>query len=772
MCLLELVATNAKLRCHLFLLGLVAFFLSPLLRTGYFCDDVVQSILPGVFKIEGYSLHEYIWIIIIDSIKGGRFYPLQMVETASWFILAQTPVVHKAMVVAGVVSNVGLFALLVRRISKSAAFAAFAVCLVFPLFQLRTSFDPILAFFGLLQALTAGLFISLLALQIYLETGRARWMVLSVASHVCVLLLYEFTYVFFIVHLVLIGYARRAWSARVLTSLPFAVPSVLGVLASAVLRRLFVSDVGPLVELNRINKNPVEYLSTLASQTSSAFPLSYYLADPASLYPRAWDLVSVVRFLATAGGVTVFIGTLAACLACLRHLPSEADEHPPVGRIRLMALLGLLLGVLPAALISFSVRHQKIIRPGIPYTPIYLQYFGAGLLLAVGAWSLLSATRPGGSLRRRARIAMAILVAVIAGLTYRANTVVVDVLEIPRCSPRYNPVVGNMLGCLNPHRWNLETALHAGLLDNVPEHSVVLLSNGYPGWHDEAHSRYFYAMHCGKVLETVPMTPVKWLCWFHAKAGNTPSKPATPTPTYLVRDVCLGKESGYVVLSPEPARDGEGRPQPPEPRESREIRFFVRHPSLFRVGGDPAVMLVGRTVSPTGGADGSLKKFQGSDLSLVRSGRDWALFSLRGAAEAGRIDPNSLTPMIGPILASWCDGFDGLEVDAKRDTRRRWSDRRGVLVLHNVTGESLKVKVSMRLRSEGDAPLVLACGTSRSVINAGRRPVRFERELALAPGQNLVEIRPGGSPIRPYPEDNRALSFSMSDFKIRDVTRR
>ncbi len=685
---------------------------------------------------------------------------------------AQTPVVHKAMVVAGVVSNVGLFALLVRRISKSAAFATFAVCLVFPLFQFRTAFDPILAFFGLLQAITACLLISLLALQIYLETSRARWLVLSVASHVCGLLLYEFTYAFFLAHLVLIGYARRAWVARVLTSLPFVVPSVLGVLTSAVLRRLFVSEIGPLLELNRINQDPIDYLSTLASQTSSAFPLSYYLADPASLYPRAWDLVSVVTFLATAGGVTVFTGTLAACLVCLRHLPSEADEHPPVGRMRPMALLGLLLGVLPAALISFSVRHQKIIRPGIPYTPIYLQYFGAGLLLAVGAWSLLSATRPGGSLRRRACIAMAILVAVIAGLTYRTNTVLVDALEIPQCSPRYNPVVGNMLGCLNPHRWNLETALHAGLLDDVPEHSVVLLSNGYPGWHDEAHSRYFYAMHCGKVLETVPLTPVKWLCWFHAKAGNKPTKPATPTPTYLVRDVCLGKESGYVVLSSEPVRDGEGRPQPPKPRESREIRLFVKHPKLFQAGGDPALMLVGRMVSPTAGTEGALKKFKARELTLVRSGRDWALYSLRGATEAGRIDPNSLTPMIGPILASWCDGFHGPEVDAQRNTPQRWSERRGVLILHNVTGELLKVKVSMRLRSKGDAPLVLACGASRSVVNAGWKPVRFERELALAPGQNLVEIRSGGSPIRPYPNDHRALFFSVSDFKIRDVTRR
>jgi hypothetical protein len=278
-------------------------------------------------------------------------------------------------------------------------------------------------------------------------------------------------------------------------------------------------------------------------------------------------------------------------------------------------------------------------------------------------------------------------------------------------------------------------------------------------------------MHSGKVLETVPLTsPMKTFSWFHKKAGKTP-KPATPTLSYLVRDVCTGKKSGYVVLSQEPVRDGEERPQPAVPRESREIRLFVRHPRLFQAGGAPALRLVGRMVSPTARPDGPVQEFKGSALTLVRSGRDWALFSLRGGE--GRIDPTSLTPMIGPILTTWGDGFFGPEVDAADNTRWwRWSDRRGVLVLHNITGEFLKIKVSMWLRGEGDAPLLLACGASRSVVNARWTPVRIELELALAPGQNLVEIRSGGSPIKPYRGDHRTLFFAVSDFKVREVRKR
>jgi hypothetical protein len=654
----------------LLLLGLSAFFLSPLFRIGYFSDDAISSLLPGVLKVEGYTLPEYIGAITMHCIRGGRFYPLQMVVLNSWFYVVQTPAVHKAMVIAGVVLDLVLFFVLVRRVGKDAAFATFATCLVFPLFQFRAFFDPILSFFGLFQLIIAGVLASLLALQVYLDTNNTRWLVLSFAAYLAAMLMYELSYPLFLLHLVLIGYGRRAWGERVLASLPFIVVGGLGFLSSAVLRWLYVSDNSFLLEMNKINKDPLAFLATLARQTSSAFPLSYYFVNDAGLYPHVWDIGSVVKFMATAGGVTVLAGTLAACLASLRYLPTEADGRP-AGRITPLALLGLLLGVLPAVLISVSVRHQKMIRLGIGYTPVYLQYFGIGLLLATGAWSLLSAMSPGGSLRRRARIATAILVAVIAGLTYRANSVLVDALEKPQRSPGFNPVVGNAGACWNRQRQNLESALRAGLVENIPEHAVVHLANEYPGWYDRAHSRYFFAMYGTKVLETIPLTST-WGPgggWFLTKGGNRPSNPAPATALFLVRDVCLGKKAGYVVLSQDGTADRSRRPQPGEANGSGEIRLFVRHPKLFHDGPTPAFLLFGEAPASEMGVAGQRIVRRGGELTMVRSGRDWGLFSLR--SHEWNVDPKSFTLAFGAVSASWEAGLFGPEGGGQKSFDKR-----------------------------------------------------------------------------------------------------
>jgi hypothetical protein len=555
-------------------------------------------------------------------------------------------------------------------------------------------------------------------------------------------------------------------------SLPFIAAGGLGFLSTAVLRWVFLGDNPALLEQNRINKDPVAFLATLARQTSSAFPMSHYLVNPAGLFPRIWDVGSMIKFMATAGGLAVFAGTLAACLMSLGYLPTRAEERAggrpgPGGWKAELALIGLLLGVLPAVLISVSARHQAMIRPGIGYTPVYLQYFGVGLVLAVGAWSLLSMLSPGGTHRRRARMAMAILVAATAGLTYRANAVVVDTLEKPH---PYNPSTRATWGCWNQQRRNLESALRTGLLDEVPDHSVVLLANEYPGWHDHPHSRYFYAMHSGKLLETTPLASCSKgdYCWFLSKAGRKPHGPAMRPSTYLLRDVFQGEGDGYVVLSSDAARDGEGRPLPPGASGGGELRVYVRHPELFEEGRGPDLVITGQPPSPAGVAGGPRKVLTGRELTRIRSGRDWALFPL--PAEAGDLDPDTLAVASGPVSASWDDGF--YEPLVRRNEWRRWSDRRGVLTLNNATETPRKVKVSMLLGCKGKAPLLLAGGSIQTRVDAGSEPARFERQLTLAPGTNRVEIRSEGPPATPQAGDPRRLYFYVSKFKIEDLERK
>jgi hypothetical protein len=193
----------------LLLAGLAVFLLRPLLKTGYMYDDVTNSLLPGVLKVEGYTLPGCIWSVMKVSLYGGRFFPLVWVELFSLFHLVPDVVAYKAVVIAGVAGDVLLFYAFVRQVSKDQVFACFATCWLLPLFHFRGFPDPILAFSLLLQIVTAGVLTSLLALQIYLDTNRRRWLALSAASYAVVMMTYEITYTLFLIGCRLFGCSPR-----------------------------------------------------------------------------------------------------------------------------------------------------------------------------------------------------------------------------------------------------------------------------------------------------------------------------------------------------------------------------------------------------------------------------------------------------------------------------------------------------------------------------------------------------------------------------------
>ncbi len=191
-----------------------------MLRTGYLSDDAQQSLLPGMLKVEGYSLAEGIHLETQAYIPAGRFMPLHFAYMYSMFRATNGLFAYKAYIVAVMLLDLVLFFLLVRRVAKNEAFATFATCLVLASLQVRAFFDPMLSFFGMLPLAVAGVLSSLLFLQIYLETDRRRWLALSVFPYLTVMLIYEVVYPLFLLHLLLIGNGRRSWRGRFVAALP------------------------------------------------------------------------------------------------------------------------------------------------------------------------------------------------------------------------------------------------------------------------------------------------------------------------------------------------------------------------------------------------------------------------------------------------------------------------------------------------------------------------------------------------------------------------
>jgi hypothetical protein len=518
-------------------------------------------------------------------------------------------------------------------------------------------------------------------------------------------------------------------------------------------------------------------LTTLLWQTTSALPLSYFLADPASLFTGLLGVKTLMTFVGSASTVFLFAGVFISVSRSLRN-GLTGDGRPAIFPARLLLLMGLALIVLPALLVSVCVKYQRWITPGKGYILVYIEYYGVALVFATAAWEGFSRLAAGGFRSRWPRLLMACLIAAVATLTYQANIRVAKALVIPPGAPDFNPNAGAMLGCYHNHRLNLEAALRAGLVAEVPDRSLVFLANEYHWWYEWEHASQFYAMHSSKKLTAVPLVNT-WLGALPPIMENLLASAGSTRP-FLVRDVSLGAKAGYVVLSHYRAESGDEPSRPHEDSGRGELKVFVRHPKLFAYGPTPALVLLGCGFRSPAKAQGlePVPEFArwGRDVTILKSGSDWVLISLR--SDVGRVDPDSLKVAIGPVppewedggsvTADWSDGFYPLEIGPLLRWRWRWCSRRGVLTLNNHAEVPRKITISMRLQGTGDAPLVFVGDSLTAEVKPGIQPVRFERELTLSPGSHRIAISTEGSVYTARVQDARTVYFRVVNFAIRD----
>ncbi|QDV33033.1 hypothetical protein [Tautonia plasticadhaerens] len=573
-------------------LALASALLSPALGTGYLADDVVSSLVPGMMRATGEDFADRTVGAIRGSIREGRFYPLVWLQYNAAFCLFRDVASYKWFIVIGCLADLALLMAVVRRLGgdwRSASLSATTTAL---LFQFRTFFDPILSFHGLLQVVTALLLGSLLALDLALR-GRGRaWLAASAALYLACLLLYEVTYPLFLLHAALVASSRPGWRARILGVLPFALMAFLCASASVLVRKLHPGD----SYIHAMNFGPSAVALALARQTSAAMPLSAFLADPAGLFGGLRGPSAVARWLARDDVLAVAaLGTVAAAIG-LRPSPGPVGGGGGRRGGWTLAALGGLLGILPGVMIAISGRYQGEVEFGKGYLPVYLQCFGVGLLSATGLRAVIA--RPG-----RARWAVAVAASafgLVAGLTYRSNAEVAISLNAPPGTRAYNLVAAGMCGEGHFPRVNIEAALRAGLMEEIPEGATLLMTNAYLNWHDEPFGRFFYAMHLDRGSLAVR----------ERSAGvDLPADGA-----FVVRDACLGRESGYVLLW----RVG------PDGTRSGPTRLFVRHPGVGPEGGSGRFAVVetpAGTVTPP-------PPTPGDELPTLRSGEGWVLCEL------------------------------------------------------------------------------------------------------------------------------------------------
>lgn len=608
-------------------LGVGLLLLSPALRTGYYAEDIPHSLTRG-FDLElqkgywgGLKLH------LDVNLQKGRFYPITQVLHTSVHYLTADPFAYKVVLLAGTLFALILYYLLVLRLTRSRAFASLAGITTLCLVQFRFTPDAVLGYYLQVQVVSAGLFASLLALQIYLENGRRRWLVGSAAAYLLIALTYEITYLFFPMHLVLILRSRATWWGRLKAVMP-----ILGVvfccgLATLAARRLHAGE----HYVHAIDNNTWLILKAVIHQVSAVLPLSYAIGDYHELFHDADRRFLWMGWLARPLSMVAAVAVIAVVvLVSRRRRALDAGSLALSSWWRVAVVLGMLMAVLPTPLIATSPYHRSQFGFGVAWVPVLLQVHGAGLILATAVWWGLGARWGGGAFARDKWVGAAVLLGMLAGTTYRANLVVARSLHAAPGSPDFREQALVHRGVWRNHRGNIEEAIRAGLLDGLPEGSALLLDHDYPLWHDAESSAMFYAQVTGRRFVTAPPSALApgWPAsgMIRAYLNEHPNK------VYRLRDVCLGPDAGYVVLSPVGGLESRGVGP----------RLFVRDP---RLGHGPRAS--GFVLDQEGA--GAAPPVTLADLPARRSGNEWVLCDLPGAS--GRIDPGSLQVACDPPRA-------------------------------------------------------------------------------------------------------------------------
>lgn len=585
------------------LLALATVYLVPALKTGYWAEDLCQSLVPRAqMVLDGASFGKVVVDAIRHTLLSGRFFPLSAALMPTAHYLCGDAWHYKAYILAGNLVDLLLFVGLVAQLTRRAGFAVFAGLVALGLIQFRVTLDPSLGFYGQMQILLASLLLCLISTQRWLERrsqspGRGTgWLFAAVSFYLICCLLYEVSYTLVLLPLALIQRATGHWRRSMRLALPFLV--VVGVcgLQSFLIRWLHPSD----QYWHQTNIEPRRVLATLAGQISAGLPLSFFLCDPQDLY-HVRGIPGFAQWLLTGPSSLLVLGSFALCLLSLpkRNASSESATQLPAPLAlegRWVLGLGTVLAVCPALMLSISPYHQTLIAPGVGWIPVLLQGYGVAWMLATGLWSMLQWPWLGGSAATWKRVGVALTVGVLVGWTYRANEEVVRCFTATPGSTRFRGAVADAGGGHHYQRELLELALQAGLLDEVPPGAVVAMTREYPFWYDATFSRYFFATHAGK-----PITPL---------APSTAAAPPTER-VYQLRESLSYREFGYVVLA-ERLPGGTGT--------TTGRRLFVRFPDRGDRDREP-----GFQVWTTGDLP---QPIDPTALPLVRSGPGWVLYEL------------------------------------------------------------------------------------------------------------------------------------------------
>ncbi len=352
---------------YVFTLAFVLLSLLLLYKVPFNGDDAINCMTGGALAFGHRTIWQHTSMLYKNWLDTGRVYPLAFYSYALFSALP-TLFAYRTFQIVLNMTVIASFGALTHRLTKSSQAAAAAMLLIPVFIQFRYYQDPVMAYHGMLQFVALYL-IWAMYLQIYgIEKGKVIPIIGSSLLYLCCLLTYEISFAFILIFvLISIHYGKGAGKFINVNPHLLVTAAILGVTFYYRTHAANASYAGV-----SISWNIWKILKAFISQISSAIPLSYWLlATPTFLIYGIRQFIFAITFWDVFLSVT--LGVLL--LAIFFFLPRRKI---PLS----LFLYGLVLWLLPASIISLSLRYQTELSPGVGYLPIYIQYFG-GALIAV-----------------------------------------------------------------------------------------------------------------------------------------------------------------------------------------------------------------------------------------------------------------------------------------------------------------------------------------------------------------------------------------------------
>ncbi|WP_321927964.1 hypothetical protein [Paraburkholderia guartelaensis] len=418
---------------------LVVIMLVPYAKNGFWFDDTLNSQTWGMVNRFDTTLWSFsVRVIRAWLVDYGRFI-LCWPAIYGFFYLVRDVLAVRLIDIGLLITHIALTVWLLRRLHMQWRTVGIFLLLLFPLFQIRDTEDPIAAFATFSQMLAIALTVSLLLLQKWRETGAIGWLLVSSLLATISMMCYEINSIYVPIALLAVYVARRKVVCNaIVVLLPFAC----FVAASLVLKH-GATKIYEGSKFGTVAAIPVTYLK----QLFAALPGSFYVMIGRNEIP----ITDLLRSAAGSGLAWAIAILWAALFIAVSRTTLSVRDWP---RSAALVVASSLL-LVPPALIAMSAKYQVYLSWGAGHIPVYYEYFGLAILGAIAIDYLISK-----------RVSWFVGLVAIAFIVYASLNWEMNMHQSSRLDAEFREP-----------RDSLVAALHNGLLDGVRDEDIVRIEN-------------------------------------------------------------------------------------------------------------------------------------------------------------------------------------------------------------------------------------------------------------------------------------------------------